>query len=100
MSDLRLMVKGLIAGVRTLALAFVRLFTVLYVISGFTTMTVGSSRVTEELGLTEYFSTVPKSMFTAFRCFTGECVNDSGQPIHSFLASAFGLPFIMSYLAS
>ena len=28
----------------------------------------------EDLGLTEYFYNIPRSMFTAFRCFTGECV--------------------------
>ena len=94
------MVKGLLAGIRTLALAFVLLFTVLYVISGFATMTIGGSSVTEELKLTVYFDSIPNSMFTAFRCFTGECVNDDGEPIHSLLASRFGLPFIASYVAS
>ena len=32
--DLRLMVKGLVAGIRTLALAFTLLFCVIYVMSG------------------------------------------------------------------
>ena len=41
--DLRLMVKGLIAGVKTLVMAFTLLFSVLYVISGFATMTLGAS---------------------------------------------------------
>ncbi|CAJ1396313.1 unnamed protein product [Effrenium voratum] len=100
MRDLRLMVKGLIAGIRTLALAFILLFTVLYVISGFATMTIGSSERTTEIGLLIYFESIPASMFTAFRCFTGECVNDAGQPIHSLLASEFGLLFIMGYVAS
>lgn len=27
----------------------------------------------EKLELTKYFYNIPKSMFTAFRCFTGEC---------------------------
>ena len=39
-------------------------------------------------------------MFTAFRCFTGECVDDYGKPIHSRLAKAFGLPFIAAYVVS
>ncbi|CAE7248126.1 Cacna1s [Symbiodinium sp. CCMP2592] len=100
MKDLRLMVKGLLAGIRTLALAFVLLFAVLYVISGFTTMTIGSSEITDDLELTKYFDNIPNSMFTTFRCFTGECVNDDGRPIHSLLASRFGLPFIAGYVAS
>lgn len=100
MKDLRLMVKGLVAGVKTLVLAFTLLFTVLYVISGFATMTIGSSRKTIEMGLQRYFLTIPDSMFTCFRCFTGECVNDSGQPIHAMLADAFGPIFVFPYVAS
>ncbi|CAJ1415897.1 unnamed protein product, partial [Effrenium voratum] len=84
----------------TLILAFTLLFTVLYVISGFATMTIGTSKQTEDLNLSVFSATIPASMFTCFRCFTGECVNDSGQPIHSILASEFGLPFIMGYVAS
>ena len=26
------------------------------------------------MNLSQYFFNIPKSMFTAFRCFTGECV--------------------------
>lgn len=100
MKDLRLMVKGLVAGVKTLVLAFTVLFTVLYVISGFATMTIGSSQKTIDLGLQRYFLTIPDSMFTCFRCFTGECVNDSGQPIHAMLADAFGPIFVFPYVAS
>lgn len=100
MGELRLMVKGLIAGLRTLSLAFTLLFVVLYVISGFATTTIGTSKQTAALGLEPYFRTLPDSMFTAFRCFTGECVNDSGQPLHSLLAAEFGVPFVAGYVAS
>ncbi|CAE7720749.1 Cacna1c [Symbiodinium sp. CCMP2456] len=100
MKDLRLMVKGLLAGIRTLALAFILLFAVLYVISGFATMTIGSSDITVDLGLNQYFNNIPNSMFTAFRCFTGECVSDDGRPIHSLLASRFGVLFKAGYVAS
>jgi len=100
MKDLRLMVKGLTAGVRTLALAFLLLFAVLYVISGFATMTIGSDTRTKELGLEEYFYNIPAAMFTAFRCFNGECVNRRGEPINFLLADAFGLPFILFYVIS
>eukprot|EP00435_Cladocopium_sp_Y103_P051375 s638_g15.t3 len=97
MGELRLMVKGLIAGLRTLSLAFTLLFVV---ISGFATTTIGTSKQTAALGLEPYFRTLPDSMFTAFRCFTGECVNDSGQPLHSLLAAEFGVPFVAGYVAS
>ena len=100
MKDLRLMVKGLVAGIKTLVLAFTLLFTVLYVISGFATMTFGNDPKTIERGLQRYFITIPDSMFTCFRCFTGECVNDEGQPIHSILKEEFGFVFVFGYVAS
>jgi len=100
MKDLRLMVKGWIAGIRTLALAFTLLFVVLYVISGFATMTIGSSQLTTDVGLQVYFDTIPAAMFTAFRCFTGECVNETGHSITSILGAEFGVSFILPFVAS
>ncbi|CAE7909535.1 CACNA1F [Symbiodinium microadriaticum] len=73
MRDLRLMIKGLVAGVWTLSLAFLLLAAVLYVIAGFTTVAIGRHARLRELGLQVYFTNIPMSMFTAFRCFTGEC---------------------------
>ncbi|CAJ1384188.1 unnamed protein product, partial [Effrenium voratum] len=100
MRDLRLMVKGWIAGIRTLALAFTLLFAVLYVLSGFATMSIGASERTVEVGLQRYFDNIPSAMFTAFRCFTGECVDHSGQSITSILAEEFGVLFVLSFVAS
>ncbi|CAK9023928.1 L type [Durusdinium trenchii] len=99
MKDLRLMVKGWIAGIRTLALAFTLLFAVLYVISGFAAMTIGASSRTPA-DLQPFFETIPNTMFTAFRCFTGECVNHQGHSITSLLADEFGVIFILSFVAS
>ncbi|CAE7785675.1 Cacna1c [Symbiodinium pilosum] len=100
MRELRLMVKGLLAGARTLLLAFILLFTVIYVIAGFATMTIGSDERTVEIGLQFYFDSIPASMFTAFRCFTGECSNADGQPLQHLLAKEFGHVFILCYVAS
>ena len=47
----------------------------LYVISGFATMALGDHL---DGDLLPHFDTIPASMFTAFRCFTGECVSDQG----------------------
>lgn len=100
LKDLRLMIRGLIAGIKTLSLAFLLLFAVLYVIAGFATISFGTDEKTIAIGLASYFKNIPATMFTAFRCFNGECVTDSGQPIPSLLAEEFGLPFILSYVAS
>ena len=94
------MVKGLIAGLRTLALAFTLLFAVLYVISGFATMIIGGEERVVEDGLEIYFRNIPASMFTAFRCFTGECVDTAGRPLPFLLAQKFGVAFVLSYVVS
>ena len=93
------MVRGWIAGIRTLLLAFTLLFAVLYVISGFATMALGG-QLEVDGDLSPYFRTIPASMFTAFRCFTGECVNSQGHPMTDALATKFGLTFIIPYVAS
>ncbi|CAJ1341513.1 unnamed protein product [Effrenium voratum] len=100
MKELRLMVKGLVAGLRTLLLAFALLFAVLYVISGFATMTIGRDAKTEALGLSRSFENIPSSMFTAFRCFCGECNSVQGTPIHAMLAEEFGIIFVAGYVIS
>ena len=75
------------------------LFAVLYVIAGFATMTIGNTERTTEIGLGDYFN-IPTSMFTAFRCFTGECISDDGRPLQSLLAAEYGVVFVAGYVAS
>ncbi|CAK9096890.1 unnamed protein product [Durusdinium trenchii] len=100
MKELRLMVKGLVAGMRTLLLSFALLFAVLYVISGFATMTLGRDERTAELDLQGHFNNIPRSMFTAFRCFSGECFADSGLPIAAVLSTKLGWSFAIFYVLS
>lgn len=99
MKELRLMVKGLVGGIRTLLLAFALLFAVLYVIAGFATMTIGRDSRTPG-DLQGHFENIPQSMFTSFRCFSGECFADTGAPIASVMSSVFGWPFVLSYVLS
>jgi len=98
MKELRLMVKGLVGGFRTLFLSFALLFAVLYVIAGFATMTIGRDDLVAQLGLTTHFKNIPSSMFTAFRCFSGECFAESGLPIAAVLEQSHGLPFVLGYV--
>ncbi|CAE7218385.1 Cacna1c [Symbiodinium natans] len=100
MSDLRLMLRGLIAGIWTLALAFLLLFAVLYVIAGLASFTIGKDRRVEELGLREFFYNIPVAMFTTFRCFIGDCNTQQGRSITSLLTEEFGVPFVLGYVAS
>lgn len=39
-------------------------------------------------------------MFTAWRCFTGECVNTEGRPLHALLYDEYGVVFVFGYVAS
>jgi len=99
MKELQLMVKGMLSGFCTLVWAFVLLFFVIYVIAVFLTTTIGRHRnsVVHDQGL---FSTVPRSMFTAFRCFLGDCATEEGFPIAKLLLDAHGALFVVGYVIS
>lgn len=94
------MVKGLLAGLWTLSIAFVLLFSVLYMIAGFSTVAIGNDRRTAELGLNDQFRSIPDAMFTTFRCFIGDCNADDGRPIASLLAREFGTVFVVCFVIS
>ncbi|CAK9096888.1 unnamed protein product [Durusdinium trenchii] len=100
MKELRLMVKGLVGGFRTLVTAMILLLAVLYVIAGLATYTLGRDPLTEELGYRPLFYNLPISMFTAFRCLSGSCDADDGAPMNSVLAQNFGLSFVVPYVIS
>mmetsp|Transcript_12851 Transcript_12851/g.40356 ORF Transcript_12851/g.40356 Transcript_12851/m.40356 type:complete len:817 (-) Transcript_12851:81-2531(-) len=99
MKELSLMVKGLLAGLRTLLWAVVLLFITLYVLAIFTTMTLSKS---EAPGILEdgLFTSVGNSVLTAFRCFVGDCNTSKGRPITKLLADAYGWYFVVPYFAS
>ena len=96
--ELQLMIKGLVGGLRTLCLAFALLFVVIYVIAVFATIAIG--RGTHEDSVRPLFINVPQSMFTAFRCFSGECITEGGAPIAPLLVNEFGALFVLGYVSS
>eukprot|EP00435_Cladocopium_sp_Y103_P071219 s12_g37.t1 len=100
MKELRLMLKGLIGGFRTLVTAMLLLFAVLYVIAGLATYLLGRDQRIRDLGLESLFYNLPISMFTTFRCLAGQCDADSGAPLPSILATEFGMPFVLGYVVS
>lgn len=98
--ELQLMIKGLVGGLRTLVLAFALLFVVLYIIAVFATITIGRGADLDRLdGLRSLFRSVPSTMFTAFRCYSGECISEDGLPVALLLADEFGLVFVLLYVA-
>ena len=93
MKELRLMIRGWFAGLRTIAIAFILLFYVIYMISALATTSLGPSHPV-------LFGTVPVSMFTAFRCYTGDCSDREGFPLTVLLAQEFGTAFVLCYVVS
>jgi len=100
MKELSLMVRGLIGGLRTLVWAVVLLFLTLYVIGVMATSMMGDCHKTvPKLGGEEIFVSVPQSIFTAYRCFMGDCTTSQGWSIVPILASAYGPVFALCYFA-
>jgi len=101
MKELNLMVKGLIGGLCTLAWAVVLLFFTLYVIAIFVTNTIGRDpNGVPGLAEDELFSSVPRAVFTSFRCFVGDCTSANGKPIVKLLSDRYGVVFVLAYFAS
>eukprot|EP00930_Biecheleria_cincta_P056770 TRINITY_DN4282_c0_g1_i3.p1 TRINITY_DN4282_c0_g1~~TRINITY_DN4282_c0_g1_i3.p1 ORF type:complete len:695 (-),score=108.63 TRINITY_DN4282_c0_g1_i3:73-2082(-) len=87
--ELKLMVLGVISGMRCLAWAFVLLFILLY---GFG---VASSNILS--GTEAEFDSVVAAMFTLFRCFTEGCVAYDGRPLTERLRKRYGAAFLAPY---
>jgi len=107
LKELRLMVDGLVSGLRTICWAFVFLFFFVLTL-GITTkqflavqptnlycegLPWGCSASQEHLAAfrEELFGNVPRCMFTIFRCFVADgCVSLDGTPIMPFIWDEFG----------
>jgi len=96
--ELSLMVKGLFAGMRTLFWAIILLFFTIYIfavlLSALTKLETPDYAIREE----KLFHNVPASMFTAFRCFVGDCQDSQGRSISKLMADQYGWTFIVGYL--
>lgn len=98
--DLTRMLHGLLGGVRTLCWAMVLLFATIFVIALFMSNTIGRSIVVEEYFDEEadtFFGSVPRCMFTAFRCFSGDCDSGRGVSLASELSALLGVQFDVPY---
>jgi len=103
MADLILMVKGLWSGLKTLFWAVCLLFFMIYVIAVFLTIMLGNTPTTAgvefETERRESFSTVPKSMFTTFRCLlVVDCTTSQGKPLLTMMFTHYGFLVVMTYV--
>jgi len=98
MKELSLMLMGVIAGMRTLLWAIVLLFSAVYILGVFATLSVGGKPPpTMDVDL---YASVPVSMFTVYRCLMNDCMDEQGRPIVYLYAEEFGAPFALGYIAS
>merc|ERR1719183_3067515 len=80
--ELLVMVKGVLAGMRTLFWAFVMFLAMVYACAVLLRQTVGLDRhVMNDQYRTVLFGTIRWSWFTSFRCLMGDCSLPNGTPI-------------------
>lgn len=92
------MVKGVIAGLRTLFWAIVLLVFVTYAVGVILRQTVGEDKVVmNDLYQTVLFKNMPWSMFMVFRCFTADCTLADGTSLVGHMYAMYGDVFMVSY---
>eukprot|EP00429_Kryptoperidinium_foliaceum_P025772 CAMPEP_0176147528 /NCGR_PEP_ID=MMETSP0120_2-20121206/75207_1 /TAXON_ID=160619 /ORGANISM="Kryptoperidinium foliaceum, Strain CCMP 1326" /LENGTH=643 /DNA_ID=CAMNT_0017484147 /DNA_START=91 /DNA_END=2022 /DNA_ORIENTATION=- len=97
--ELAYMIRGIEAGTSTLAWAVVLLVIVCYVGAIILTQTVGRNPSSEVFRpyAEKHFANVTLSMFTLFRCFTGDCAAYDGIPLSYALHEEYGRISIAVY---
>eukprot|EP00930_Biecheleria_cincta_P104899 TRINITY_DN9737_c1_g1_i1.p1 TRINITY_DN9737_c1_g1~~TRINITY_DN9737_c1_g1_i1.p1 ORF type:complete len:818 (-),score=176.95 TRINITY_DN9737_c1_g1_i1:74-2497(-) len=88
--ELKLIILGLISGLRALFWAVVLLLGFIYVLAILMKMLVGSGM--------EEFQNLPAAMFTLFRCFTDGCSDYGGRPLSEILRKQLGGTFFILYI--
>eukprot|EP00930_Biecheleria_cincta_P087337 TRINITY_DN76580_c0_g1_i1.p1 TRINITY_DN76580_c0_g1~~TRINITY_DN76580_c0_g1_i1.p1 ORF type:complete len:565 (-),score=89.12 TRINITY_DN76580_c0_g1_i1:113-1807(-) len=85
--DLLSMIRGLIGGVTVLWWSIVLFVMVIYVLSLVSREAFGRQLVDN---VYDYFESVPRAMFTTFRCSFGDCSTASGTPIFEHVQEYYG----------
>eukprot|EP00930_Biecheleria_cincta_P045278 TRINITY_DN3120_c0_g1_i1.p1 TRINITY_DN3120_c0_g1~~TRINITY_DN3120_c0_g1_i1.p1 ORF type:complete len:317 (-),score=44.31 TRINITY_DN3120_c0_g1_i1:11-940(-) len=88
--ELKIMVMGVISGMRVLGWAMVLLFVLIYIFG----MSFSNFLADKEAE----FATVDMAMFTLFRCFADSCDGDDGLPLLPRLQKNHGLIFLAAYV--
>jgi hypothetical protein len=92
--DLLAMLQGLFSGAFTLMWAIVLFLMMVYVAGLLCREFFGNDDVEN---VQFYFSTVPRAMFTIFRCSFGDCSAMGGVPIPEYITVAYGGGFAIGY---
>merc|ERR1719271_348064 len=91
------MIEGVFAGLRVLLWAVVLLFFFIYLLGIVLRKTMGESDM-NHYTINDSFESVPRSMFTLFRCFTDGCTAYDGTPLQVHLFNYYGAFFMIPYM--
>jgi len=95
-TELKLMIRGTLGGMRTLMWSCILIFLPVYSMSLVLRETIDPNEVlaNAEDNILEYFNSVPRSFFTVFRCIViGECSDTKGRPVMVLLTDTQGWAF-------
>jgi len=93
--DLLAMFEGVSNGVTTLGWAIIVFFLMVYVVALICKDTIAESSQTPEAY--PYFDSVPRAMFTVFRCSFGDCSTTDGTVIPELFSDEYGWFFTLLY---
>lgn len=94
-NELKLMIMGVVAGLRVLFWAIILFFFILYILGLITRQVIGDNLKNPKYATS--FSKVYWAMFTIFRCFTDGCTADDGTPLQVHLSKEYGVWFMIAY---
>eukprot|EP00929_Paragymnodinium_shiwhaense_P071606 TRINITY_DN36386_c0_g1_i1.p1 TRINITY_DN36386_c0_g1~~TRINITY_DN36386_c0_g1_i1.p1 ORF type:complete len:642 (+),score=85.25 TRINITY_DN36386_c0_g1_i1:74-1999(+) len=91
---LKMMLMGMMAGMPTLVWALMLFVVAIYIVSLVFREFFGREDVPH---VQEQFSSVPRAMFTTFRCSFGDCSTRGGTPLFEHVGEHYGLSFSLFY---
>jgi len=92
--DLLSMIQGMMGGMTTLIWSMVLFFLTVYMVSMVFREAFGRR---EKENVYELFNSVPRSMFTTFRCSFGDCSTSGGMPIFEHVHNEYGAVASIAY---
>eukprot|EP00929_Paragymnodinium_shiwhaense_P059899 TRINITY_DN29966_c0_g1_i1.p1 TRINITY_DN29966_c0_g1~~TRINITY_DN29966_c0_g1_i1.p1 ORF type:complete len:719 (+),score=150.88 TRINITY_DN29966_c0_g1_i1:73-2229(+) len=92
--DLLAMIQGMLGGMTTLSWAMLLFLLAVYVVALLCREALGNGSVEN---VSDYFDSVPRSMFTTFRCAFGDCSSANGVPISEYVDREYGPMFSVLY---
>jgi len=95
-TELKIMVRGTLGGLRTLMWSAVLIVLPVYMLTLILRETLGG--IGESGSGAEYFDSIPRAFFCVFRCIVvGECSDGTGRPIFLLVSETYGWWYAVMY---